>query len=140
LDYDREMGLVAERLNRDTGACELLGIGRLVRQPDAPVAELGVMVGDRWQGMGLGTELVRRSIEIAKTEGLRCIRAEILSENACMLALARHFHFSFVRTEDPRSLTAILTLDSSRPATQLASPVDVTAVTDAVGVSRNKGE
>ena len=140
LDYDREMGLVAERLNRDTGACELLGIGRLVRQPDAPVAELGVMVGDRWQGMGLGTELVRRSIEIAKTEGLRCIRAEILSENACMLALARHFHFSFVRTEDPRSLTAILTLDSSRPATLLASPVDVTAVTDAVGVSRNKGE
>jgi acetyltransferase len=117
LDYDREMGLVAERLNKDTGAHELLGVGRLVRQRDESEAELGVMVADRWQGARLGTELVCRLIEIARCEGIRSIKADILSENASMVALAKHFHFRFVRDADLRSMTATLHLDSSSPAT-----------------------
>jgi acetyltransferase len=116
LDYDREIALVAERLNKDTGIYELLGVGRLVRQRDEREAELGVVVADRWQRMGLGTELVRRLIEIARSEGIRSIKAEILSENATMVALAKHFHFNFVRDEDLRSVTATLSLGSPRPA------------------------
>jgi acetyltransferase len=117
LDYDRELGLVAEQLNQDTGTQELLGVGRLVRQRVESEAELGVVVADRWQGRGLGTELVRRLIEIARCEGIGRIQAEILSENASMVALAKHFHFRFVRDADLRSLTATLTLDSPLPAT-----------------------
>ena len=110
LDYDREMALVAERLNKETGGYELLGVGRLVRQRDEREAELGVVVADRWQGAGLGTELVGRLIEIAKGEGIDRIKAEILSENAAMVALAKHFHFHFVRDEDLRAMTARLAL------------------------------
>ncbi len=117
LDYDREVALAAERMNKDTGSHELLGVGRLVRQRDESEAELGVVVADRWQGAGLGTELVRRLIEIARRERIRRINAAILSENAPMLALAKHFHFHLVRDDDLRSLTATLALDSSRPAT-----------------------
>jgi len=110
LDYDREMALVAERSNKKTGGCELLGVGRVVRQRDEREAELGVVVADRWQGAGLGTELVGRLIEIAKAEGIDRIKAEILSENAAMVALAKHFHFHFVRDEDLRAMTARLAL------------------------------
>lgn len=116
VDYDREVALVAEHLNEDTGTSELLGVGRLVRQADEEEAELGVVVADRCQGVGLGRELVRRLIEIAKKEGIRCIKAEILTENTAMVALARHFHFHCARSEDPQSLTATLTLGSPRPA------------------------
>jgi acetyltransferase len=116
LDYDREMALVAERLNKETGAHELLAVGRLVRQRDKREAELGVVVADCWQGAGLGTELVRRLIEIARCEGIGRIKAEILSENAIMMVLAKHFHFAIVREEDPTSLTATLALDRVRPA------------------------
>ena len=116
LDYEREMALVAERLNENTGAYELLGVGRLVRQRDKGEAELGVVVADHWQGAGLGTELVRRLIEIAKREGIHRITAEILSENAAMVKLAKHFHFHCVRSDDPQSLTATLDLDSPRTA------------------------
>jgi len=116
VDYDREMALVAEHANKDTGASELLGVGRLVRQTDDEEAELGVVVTDRYQEMGLGTELVRRLIEIAESEGIRRIKAEILSENAAMVKLAKHFHFSCVRSDDPQSLTATLDLDSPRSA------------------------
>jgi len=117
LDYDREMALVAERLNKETGTDELLAVGRLVRQRDEREAELGVVVADRWQGAGLGTELVRRLIEIARGEGIERIKAAILSENAAMMALAKHFHFRFVRDADLRSMTATLNLDSSPSAT-----------------------
>jgi acetyltransferase len=115
LDYDREMALVAERLSTDTGAYELLGVGRLVRQRDEREAELGVVVADRCQGVGLGTELVRRLIEIARCEGIGSIKAAILSENASMMGLAKHFHFRFVGDADLRSMTATLDLDSPPP-------------------------
>lgn len=111
LDYDREMALVAMRVNEDPGDHDLVGVARLVRQRDEREAELGLLVADRWQGLGLGTELMRRIVEIARSEGIHRIRAEILSENAAMLALAKRFHFGLVRDEDPRSLTASLTLD-----------------------------
>jgi acetyltransferase len=117
LDYDREMALVAERLNKEIGTYELLAVGRLVRQRDKREAELGVVVADQWQRTGLGTELVRRLIEIARCEGIGHIRADILSENAAMIALAKHFHFRFVRDADLRSMTATLHLDSFPPAT-----------------------
>jgi acetyltransferase len=116
VDYDREVALVVEHLN-DTGSKELLGVGRLVRLADEAEAELGVVVADRFQEMGLGTELVRRLINIARNEGIRRIKAEILSENAAMVNLAKHFHFTCVRGADPQSLIATLNLDTPRIVT-----------------------
>jgi len=124
VDYDREMALVAEHLNEATGTHELWGVGRLVRQADDAEAELGVVVADRYQEMGLGTEIVRRLIEIAESEGIRRIQAEILSENAAMVKLAKHFHFSCVPSENPQSLTATLQLESHGT---LGGPVAVAA-------------
>jgi acetyltransferase len=113
LDYDREMALVAGRVNNEAEEHELLGVGRLVGGQDERQAELGVVVADRWQGAGLGTELVKRLIEIAQREGIERISAEILSGNAPMVALATHFHFELVPDEDLKSLSATLRLDSS---------------------------
>ena len=116
VDYDREVALVAEHRNEDSGVSELLGVGRLVRQADDAEAELAVVITDRCQEMGLGTELVRRLIEVAKCEGIRRIKAEILSENTAMVKLAKHFHFDCVRGDDVQSLTATLQLNSHRSA------------------------
>ena len=111
IDYDNEMALVAERIDPQTGHGEILGVGRLKRQLSSTDCELAVIVGDRYQGRGMGTEMVRRLIEVARREGLRRIVALILSENAAMLALARRFHFAIARGEDPLSLTATLELE-----------------------------
>ncbi len=80
-------------------------------------AELGVVVADRCQGAGLGTELVRRLLQIARAEKIRRVEAHILSENSPMVALAKHFHFDCVPDEDPASLTATLHLDGPRNET-----------------------
>ena len=58
IDYDREMGLVADRKNPETGEHEILGAGRLIKVRGTTEAELVLLVSDRF-GLGLGTELVR---------------------------------------------------------------------------------
>jgi GNAT superfamily N-acetyltransferase len=50
-----------------TGTCA--GVARFVRV-GAEVAEPAVGVADRWQRRGLGTELVERLAECARTEGI----------------------------------------------------------------------
>jgi acetyltransferase len=84
----------------------------LTRQRAPRDAELAVLVTDRCQGAGLGTELVRRLIDVARSEKLLRIVARILSENRTMLRLARHFQFEIAGEErNPDSLIAILELD-----------------------------
>lgn len=111
IDYDREMTLVADRTDGQTGRHELLGVGRLTRQRASEDAELAVLVTDRCQKAGLGTELVRRLIEGARSENLRRVIVHILPENQERLKLANHFQFAVTRDEDPYAVTAILDLD-----------------------------
>ena len=111
VDYDREIALVADRVEAETGRHELLGVGRLTRQPNFRDAELGILVTDHCQGGGLGTELLARLIEVARKEKVQRVIAHILSENQAMLRLARHFHFTLSQDEDPTALLGILNLD-----------------------------
>jgi acetyltransferase len=112
VDYDREMALVVESHEQEVQ--HLLAVGRLVRQQRPAEAELGVLVSDRWQGTGVGTELVSRLIQIARAEKVERIVAHILAQNAAMLALAKHFDFQLTRDEDPLSLLAVLDLNGRR--------------------------
>jgi acetyltransferase len=66
-DYDRDIALVTEHRNIGTGEQEILAVGRL-RKIDATDAELAVLITDEYQGLGLGTELARRLVEIARAE------------------------------------------------------------------------
>jgi acetyltransferase len=112
LDYDREIALVAERTNPESGRREILGVGRLTKQPNLKESELGILIADRCQGAGLGTELVRRLLRIARTEKVSQIVAHILTGNAAMLALAKRFHFELAADEDPEAVIATLNLDA----------------------------
>ncbi len=115
IDYDREMALVVDRTDSQTGQHELLGVGRLTRQRSSEDAELAVLVTDRWQRAGLGTELVRRLLDIARTEKVHRIIAHTLPENQAMLKVLRHFQFAITRGEDPTNFSAFLTLNGHVP-------------------------
>jgi acetyltransferase len=60
IDYDREMALVAERRNPETGENEILGVSRLTKIHGTNEAEVAVLVSDQWHGRGLGKELLAR--------------------------------------------------------------------------------
>jgi acetyltransferase len=92
IDYDRGMALVAERQNAD-GVHELLGVGRLTRVHGTDDAEMAVLVSDDFQGRGLGSELLRRLIDIGRLEKVERITADILAENRAMQRMCQRLGF-----------------------------------------------
>jgi acetyltransferase len=87
IDYDREMVLVAER------GKEIVAVGRLIREDDSKEAEFAVLISDTFQGHGLGTELVKRLIEIARSDGMDRVIADILGENRQMIEICKLLGF-----------------------------------------------
>jgi acetyltransferase len=85
-DYDRDIALVAEHANA------ILAVARL-RRIDANDAELAVLISDEYQGRGLGTELSRRLVEIARAEKMERVIAEILPENTSMQRVCHELGF-----------------------------------------------
>src|SRR5213076_1180196 len=49
IDYDREMALVAERVDPATKDRQLIAVGRLSKTPGQNDAEYAVLVSDLWQ-------------------------------------------------------------------------------------------
>jgi acetyltransferase len=90
-NYDRELALVAER--NGTSSPEIIGVGRLSRISDGHEAEVAVVVTDQYQSQGMGTELLRRVIEVARKEGLDSISAEMMPDNVAMHAITKRLGF-----------------------------------------------
>jgi acetyltransferase len=88
VDPDREMVLVAE-----TKDGEIAGVGRLSREPESDDAEFALLVSDAWHEHGIGTELLRRLVAIARQEEIHHVSGDILAENAGMQDVCRHLGF-----------------------------------------------
>jgi acetyltransferase len=111
IDYDREMALVAERMDRETGEREILGVSRLSRRGAAPgEAEFSVLVSDHFQRRGLGTLLLSRLLEVGRAEGLRRITAEILLDNRPMQRISERLGFHLRRDYEDMVMKADLDL------------------------------
>jgi acetyltransferase len=93
IDYDRQIALVAVRHGPEITRPEIVAIGRLIRRHGTPDAEVAVLVSDPFQGKGVGTELVRRLLEIAPQEGIKRVVAEMLPENQAMQQVCRELGF-----------------------------------------------
>jgi len=91
-DYDREIALVAER-SLGKGRFEILGVGRMSKIHASRTAEFAVVVTDKWQNKGLGSELTKRLIEIAKNEKLEHLVAYTLLENKEMQHMCKKLGF-----------------------------------------------
>jgi len=107
-DYDREIALVAERMGMAGAA--IIGVGRLNRIHGTQEAEVAVIVTDAYQNQGLGAELLRRVIQVARKEGIRAVSAEMLADNASMQAITKALGFTVKAQEDLTSMRARLEL------------------------------
>jgi acetyltransferase len=88
IDYNREMVLVAEATNGD-----IVAVGRLTREHSSAEAEFALLVSDAWHEHGVGTELLRRLVSLARNEGIRLVFGEILEENRAMQDICRQLGF-----------------------------------------------
>jgi acetyltransferase len=104
IDYAREMALVAEHVDPASGDREIVAVGRLSRARGLPEAEFAILIADRWQRHGLGTELLGRLVRIGREEGLERIYAEMLAGNAGMRRTSERAGFRIVPVEEDPSV------------------------------------
>jgi acetyltransferase len=109
-DYDREMALVAETIDPPTGERRIIAVGRMSKLHGRNEAEVAVLVSDQYQKLGLGNELLRRVVEVARDEKLSQVSAEMLPDNIAMQAIMRRLGFRVRATEDLTSIRAYLDL------------------------------
>ena len=109
-DYDRELALVVDRVDEKTKQHEIVGVGRLSRDPNRNTAAVAVIVSDSMQHQGLGTELTRQVVEIAKAEKVARLSAEVLPENLEMLKIFEKFGFTLYRDGNQPTVRAELKL------------------------------
>ena len=98
IDYDREIAIVAE--STENGKKKLLGVTRLSIDPEGKGGEMAFIVGDKWQGLGLGTKLVDYALEIAKEMGVENIYSIMLPDNYRALSLTKKMGFNLEYLSD----------------------------------------
>jgi len=107
LDYHREMVLVAESIRGD-----IVAVGRLAREPLYPShAEFALLVSDAWHEHGLGTELLRRLISLARREAICRVFGDILPENGAMQKICRQLRFELHYSIGDGVVKASITLE-----------------------------
>ena len=98
-DYAREIALVVE--GDDDGQRAIYGVGRLSKfRGDDEEARMSMLVSDKFQGQGLGIELVRRLIIAAKHEKIKRVIAVMSQENESMKNLCKKAGFSSFSTNN----------------------------------------
>ncbi len=96
IDYDREMALIALHEGK------VVGVARLRKVHGTKDAEFALIVSDEYQGRGVGTELLRRLLEVAKNEGVGRVVADVLPDNLVMQRVAERLGFQIKRSiEEP---------------------------------------
>jgi len=99
-----------------------VGIARYIRDADDPqVAEIAVTIVDDWQGRGLGTELLARLSERARTERIRRFTALVADDNPAMAGLLRSVRAGLIRRE-PGALQYEITLGPAEEHTPAGAP------------------
>jgi len=106
IDYEREMALIATARIDDTQ--RQLAVARYVRDAQGEQAEFAIVVGDAWQGSGLGTKLMACLIRAAAQAGVQRLGDITLSSNVAMLALARKLGFRLQREPGDATITRLL--------------------------------
>jgi acetyltransferase len=109
VDYDREIALVAETTD-EKGEQNIMGIVRLSRIHATNEARLRVLIGDPYQGIGLGGELVRRAVDVARKEGMDRLSAILTEDNLMMQRIFEKVGFSMQPIENEKLIAAFLNL------------------------------
>ena len=120
IDYDREIALVA--LDEDSETDRMLGVARIIGDPDGKKGEFAVLIGDPWQDKGLGSNLLKKILLIAEKRGFQTVLGVVLKENRDMLALGEKLGFKMKKDLDPGEYELVIHFGSAELTEGLTNP------------------
>jgi acetyltransferase len=98
IDYDREIAIVA-MTNENTNP-QIVGIGRLIADPEHETVEYAILITDSWQNRELGSQLTDYCIDIAKKWDLKKLVAQTSTDNSRMIRMFEKRGFEVLYTSD----------------------------------------
>lgn len=98
LDLDYYDRLAVAALQETAAGPAIIGVARYARLGQSRTAECAIVVADAWQGLGLGSELMRSLATAARERDIDDLEGTALAENQRIVDWARRFGFPF-RTE-----------------------------------------
>ena len=98
VDRSRECALAVVCLEK--GKEISVGGGRFVVDDAGSACEFSLLVGDDWQGQGVGRRILATLVERAARRGLRQIAGDVLAENRGMIALGRALKFEVMASDE----------------------------------------
>lgn len=110
IDYDREIALVGEVKDPTDGVKKIAGVGRIVKLRNTNDAEFALIISDPWQKRGLGRELLKRLIEVARDEKLSHLRGAIMPDNPDMQRLCEGCGFELEYSDEEKLVMADIRL------------------------------
>jgi acetyltransferase len=119
IDYDREIAIVAELT--EGGRRKILGVVRLIIEPNGKIGEIAFIIADPWQHLGLGTKMVDYMIEICKDRGLEAIYGIMLPDNHRAIRLMNKMGFNIEHLDEG---TVKATLDLKEEELEIRPTVD----------------
>ena len=84
--------------------------GRLIKLQAKNETEIAILVSDQFQKLGLGIELLRRIVQIARDEKLSSVSAEMLRDNFTVQRIFKNVGFRVRLMADSSSTSAVLDL------------------------------
>lgn len=112
VDYDREISFVA--LDDSGDQEQMLGVANIVGEPDGKRGEFSVLIGDPWQGKGIGAKLLLQCLRIAQERGMEIVWGTVLAENRYMIALGKKLGFTVKQGEEPTEYKLTIDLKTAR--------------------------
>jgi acetyltransferase len=107
-DYDREIALVVEQKNGDKH--EILGVGRMSKVFGMNKGEFAMVISDKYQKQGLGTQLLQKIVQVARAEKLDALAADMLAENEELKQLCQKAGFKLASKAGAPVVRAEMTL------------------------------
>ncbi|MFN3522767.1 MAG: GNAT family N-acetyltransferase [Phenylobacterium sp.] len=111
IDYDRELAMVAVD---QEGA--IVGVSRLIADPEGEAAEFALLVRTDHQKQGLGRALLGNIVDYARSRGLRRVWGDVMSDNERMLSLTDALGFRRELSEDFRLVRVAVPLEREMAA------------------------
>jgi len=101
LDYNRELALAALVPGSDgKGGWTIVGVGRIIRKRTPGEASFAMVLQDKFQRRGIGSQLLDRLLEVAVKEGIHTLTAVVLTENRPMQEMLRRYGFTMGEDSD----------------------------------------
>ena len=91
VDYSKKMEILAVIVEKEKET--IIGLGQYELNPDMHSAEVALVVRDKFQGQGVGMELLSYLTYLAKRQGLLGFTGEVLVENKSMVRLFEKMGF-----------------------------------------------